>query len=103
MRSEKYFNKINYTGYHFHEECWEPVYYCFLETICEERIDGSWDVFLDEPLDDYENNFLIIEKGYKDTPTGLFLFNGKDKDDVAYKVKDWVANVLGRLRNEKNR
>jgi len=103
MRSEEYFNERNYTGYHYHEECWEPVYNCYLETIVEERIDGSWDVFLDEPLDDFENNILKKKENCQDTSTGLFLFNAKDKNDVTNKFKDWVANVLIRLRNKKNR
>jgi flavodoxin len=103
MNTEEYFNEINYTGYHYHEECWEPVFSCYLETIIEERIDGSWDVFLDEPLDNYENSFLIKEMDHQDTPTGFFLFNAKDKEDVTKKIKDWVANELSRLRSEKNR
>jgi hypothetical protein len=103
MNYEEYFNESNYTGHHYHEECWEPLYECYLDTIVEERKDGTWDVFLDEPLNDYENNILVNEKHYQDTPTGLFLFNAKDKDDVTNKFRDWVANVLSRIRNEKNR
>jgi len=53
MSSDEYFNERYYTGYHYHEECWEPINKCYLETIVEERIDGSWDVFLEEPIDDY--------------------------------------------------
>ncbi|MCA1030333.1 hypothetical protein LCL95_04675 [Bacillus timonensis] len=100
MNTNDYFNERNYTGRHYHEECWEPKNKCYLETIVEERIDGSWDVFLDEALDDYESNILIVENNHQDTPTGLFLFNSKDKKDVSNRFKDWVANVLSTLRND---
>jgi hypothetical protein len=103
MKNEDYFNERNYTGNHYHEECWEPEHKCYLETIVEERIDSSWDVFLNEPLNDYENNLLIKEKGYQDTPIGLFLFNAKDQNDVANMFRDWVRDVLCSLREEKNR
>lgn len=100
MKTKEYFNESNYTGYHYHEECWEPVSERYLEAIVEERKEGTWDMFLDEPLDDHENNILVNEKDYQDTPTGLFLFNAKDQDDVTNKFRDWVANVLSSLRKD---
>ncbi|MEI5909151.1 hypothetical protein WAK64_19050 [Bacillus spongiae] len=103
MKSEEYFIESQYTGKHFHGECWEPIYECYIELIVEERKDGSWDVFLDGFLDDYEDNLLLNKLEYQDTPTGMFLFNAKDHYDVKYKLKDWVENVLSRVRKAKTK
>jgi hypothetical protein len=102
MKPRNYFNQSHYTGYHYHVECWEPTYKCFVEAIVEERKDGSYDVFFDQFTN--ENEYMGIFSGtqHYDDPTGVFLFNVINGSDVTIKFKNWVEQVLSAYRIKVN-